>query len=332
MNSDGALITADNLPSMDGEVGAVSAVAREQSEIQAAIISAKRFPRDENAAYLKMIRSFERPSMAEAAEYRFPRGGKEITGPSVDLAREASRCWGNIRSGNRVVSIDDEFVHVKGYGYDLESNTYVETEDKFQKAIQRKTKQGQTIWIKPDERELRELVNRRAAICERNALLKLLPPDMVDDCVTRARETVRKAAAGELTQSREEAIRRLTLAFDRLGVTVAMLQGKLGHDLSLINETELGELRGIYKSVFDGNSTREEHFELQAKVQSEGAAELNASLRAVPGDVRPDVPSGESERGAAEIRKPEKTSLEKAQEKAAKMEAEYEARQGLKVK
>jgi len=79
------------------DVGGLAVISREQHEIQAAIISAKKFPRDENQAYAKAIKSVQRPSMAESATYNFPRGGKSISGPSVDLARELARCWGNIR-------------------------------------------------------------------------------------------------------------------------------------------------------------------------------------------------------------------------------------------
>lgn len=249
--------TADGL--VPSEVGGLSAVAREQSDIQAAIVSAKRFPRDETAAYTKIIKSCQRPSFAEGCTYSFPRGGAQISGPSVQLAREQARCWGNLRYGLRIVAETDDEVHIKGYALDVETNSLVEMEDRFRKKIQRK-RGGKTIWIEPDERDLRELVCRRGAICVRNSILQLLPPDITDDAVRQARRTMEQAAKGEIQQDRAGAIRRMALAFRDLGVTTEMLKGYLKHDVESIDEKELAELRGVYKSMLDGNSRREEHF------------------------------------------------------------------------
>lgn len=258
--------------------GDLAAATREQSEIQSAIVSAKRFPRDEAAAYTKIIKAFERPLLAESARYLFRRGKTEITGPSVDLARECARCWGNMRHGLRVVGLTETNVHIKGYALDLETNAYCEHEDQFAPLIQRKTDSGQTVWKKPDERDLRELISKRGAILVRNAILQLMPPDIVDAAMDKAAETMRRAAAGELNQNREDAVRRLALAFDRLGVNTDMLQKKLGHELSLVTEDELVELRTIWKSIHDGNSKREEHFTTPQKENADQTDDLNAKL------------------------------------------------------
>src|SRR5690606_40175898 len=132
----------------DREVGAAAAVAREEAEIKSAIFLARQFPRNEFAAYNKVIKACERPGLAEEAVYNFPRGGQRVSGPSVNLAREIARCWGNVRYGLRVVSVDEDMVHIRGYAYDLETNAHVEHEDKFEKLVYRKS-QG---WVKPDER------------------------------------------------------------------------------------------------------------------------------------------------------------------------------------
>lgn len=268
----------DLLPQENGlkpqEVGAVSAVAREQSEIQAAIISAKRFPRNETSATTKALKSFTRVTMAENAQYKFPRGGSTIVGPSVDCARELARCWGNIRYGIRLVSIDDEYIHIKGWAYDLESNNFTEHEDKFKKQVQRKI-DGKATWINTtDERDLRELINRRGAIQVRNCILELLPPDLIEDVCKAANGTLAKKAAGELKTDKDQTLKRMAFGFDRLGVSVDMIERKLGHSLDLITETELTDLNLIYKSISDGNSKREEHFEF------EESSTLNANLDA----------------------------------------------------
>lgn len=255
------------------DVGAVAVVAREQHEIQAAIIAAKKFPRNEHQAYEKIIKSMGRPSMAEASTYNFPRGKKKnkdgqwveniISGPSVDIAREAARCWGNFRYGVRIVKETEEKVQIKGYGLDLETNAYAEFEDEFAKKVQRKVwKDGEssTQWVTPDERDLRELINKRGALLERNCILKLIPSDIIDDAIAEAAKTLLKASKNELGANRDDAIKKLVTWFGGFGVNVLMIEEKLGHALTLINETEMTELRAIGKSIKDGNSQVSEHF------------------------------------------------------------------------
>ena len=257
------------------QAGTIAAMAREEGEIKGAIVQAKHFPRDEMAAYTKILKSCERPSFAEGARYLFPRSGQSVEGPSVNLAREIARCWGNIRYSLRVVSLDEETVHIKGVAIDLESNNSVEMEDKFARLVYRK-KGG---WVKPDERDLRELINRRGAICVRNALLQLMPPDVVDDALAKAKETLTKAARGEIKQDPQAAARRIVLAFSELGVAASHIRQRLGHDIPPINEKELVDLRAIYNGIKDGTAKASDSFVMNGeRAQSEGSAELNKEI------------------------------------------------------
>ena len=259
------------------EAGAASLVAREELEVKAAVYLARQYPRDEAAAFTKLMRACRRPRFAQEARYQFKRGNSIVSGPSVDLAREIARCWGNIRYGLRIVSVDAETVHIRGYAYDLETNAYVEHEDKFAKLIYRK----QGGWVVPDERELRELINRRGAILVRNAILQVVPSDVVDAAEEEVKRTMVKAAKGEIEQDREAAIRSVAVAFSEFGVTTDMLADYLGHPLDAITPDELADLRAIYKSIRDGNSRVAEHFDLNAGrgIPSESTEELNAVLR-----------------------------------------------------
>lgn len=262
------------------ESGAAAAVAREEAEMKSAIFLARQFPRDDAAAYTRIIKSCRRAGFAEGALYRFPRGGQQVEGPSVQLAREIARCWGNIRYGLRIVSVDAEMVHIRGYAHDLESNAYVEHEDKFARLVQRR-RGSRTEWVPPDERDLRELINRRGAILVRNAILQVVPSDVVENAIREVHSTLKRAAQGEIEQSREDAIRRLAVAFDAIGVSTEALEQYLGHPLDAISADEIADLRGVYKSIIDGNSRREDHFDLQAgrRVRTESNEELNARLK-----------------------------------------------------
>jgi hypothetical protein len=195
----------------------------------------------------------------------------------VDCARELARLWGNIRYGLRVVSLTDESVHIRGFAVDLETNSQSEYEDQFKRLVQRKQRDGETRWVEPDERDLRELIGRRGAILIRNAILSLLPPDLIESALATADKTLRGVASGELKSSREDVIKHLVGRFDNLGVSVAMLEGYLGHALADANADEVTELKGIGKSLADGVTKREDHFELQAI--PEGAKDGNALAR-----------------------------------------------------
>jgi hypothetical protein len=230
-----------------GELAPTQASALTEAEVKAAITVALRFPRDEARAYERLISACRRPGMAEDASYAFPRGGKEISGPTVYLAREAARVWGNIRHGVNVIADDEETRTIEAWAWDLESNTKVTAQDAFKKLIYRKD----GGWIKPDERDLRELTNRRAAILKRNCLLELLPPDMIDEARRVAVETV-KAAAGA---DPEAARRRIIDAFAKIAVTEKMLESRLGHSIRQASPDEIADLRQIYKAIADGTAT-----------------------------------------------------------------------------
>lgn len=243
------------------ELATTAAAASAQHEIQSAIIIAKRMPRNETQCFQKLMAASKRPSFAEDAEYRFPRGKKEdgttnyVTGPSVNLAREAARIWGNIRFGLAVVRDDDETRLIRGWAWDVETNTKVEVEDDFQKLIQRKQKGGETKWVVPDERDLRELTNRRGAILLRNAILQVLPKDLIEDAMMQCEETREQGATKDPDATRK----RLLVDFGDLNVTVEMLEKKLGHAFAQSTGKELADLRSICKSIQDGHTTWAEY-------------------------------------------------------------------------
>lgn len=239
-----------------GELAPTAAAAAAQFEIQSAIAIAKRFPRNEDQAFERLMKSAGRTSFADVAAYSFPRGGATVEGPSVNLAREAGRLWGNLRYGLEIVRDDEKSRQIRAFAWDLESNTKVTAEDEFAKLVQRKVRgTNRTEWIEPDERDLRELTNRRGAICLRNCLLQVLPDDLIEDALARCKETLRKGAQNDPDGARKKII----LGFSELNVTPEMLEKRLGHPLAECSPAEIAELRTIYRSIADGNSRWSEY-------------------------------------------------------------------------
>jgi hypothetical protein len=248
--------------------------AREQSEAQTQVFLALQKPRSDAAVYAKIMAQCERPNFAERSEYRYPRGGKAITGPSVYIAREVARIWGNIRYGVQIIYSDAQMVRLRGFAHDYETNVRDELEDDVQKIIQRKQSDGSTKWIDADEREFRELRNKCGAILVRNCILSILPSDLIDDAISQCRKTNKKAASGSLGQSREDQIRKLTVAFSKLGVSAAQLEKWATRKLSELTAEQITELRQIHSALKDGQSSAAEYFETAQIV----TANLNEAL------------------------------------------------------
>lgn len=228
------------------ELAQTSAEAAARYEMEGAIVMARRFPRSEDKAFASLIRSCGRASFAADCCYSFPRGGEKVEGPAVYLAREAARCWGNVRYGCDIIRDDADNRQIRGWAWDLETNTRVAAEDSFAKLVYRK-KGG---WIKPDERDLRELTNRRAAILIRNCILSIIPSDLIEDAVQEAKKTLQKGAAADPDAARKAVIK----AFASLGVPVEQLESYLQHSLAQSSPAEIADLRTVYKSIADGNS------------------------------------------------------------------------------
>lgn len=256
------------------EFGQSAQMVRAQQEVQGSIIVAKRFPRSEDAAYQKLISACKRTSFAEKAEYKFPRGGQTVSGPSAHIAREALRVWGNMQSGTEVIRDTDTERHIRSFAWDVENNTRKVAEATFKKKIFRK---GKGL-VDPDERDLREMTNRFAAINERNCILQLIPADVIEDAVREARKTLQ----AETERDPGAVKKRLISAFDDIHVPVAELEAYLGHSLDTCSSAELDDLRAIYSSIRDGNSIWGEYVEAKfgpSPVQASGNVAKNTQAK-----------------------------------------------------
>lgn len=233
------------------ELSTAHSSALAQHEIQSAILVAVRNPRDEDVAFEKLMKSSGRQTFAASAIYEFRRGAGMVKGPSVKLAREAARVWGNIRYGFDIIRDDEQSVHLRGWAWDMETNTKVSQDANFRKAIQRKDKvSGRTEYKTPDERDLRELVNKHGAIAERNCILKVIPPWLTEDAMIACRAT----STSGINQDIDGHRKKIILAFSHFGVGVKDLESYLGNELRLISADQLADLQEIWKSISDGNS------------------------------------------------------------------------------
>jgi len=105
----------------------------------------------------------------------FPVAGKRSRVRLWTVLGSSPGCGAICGMASVVVSLTDEHVHIRGFAIDLETNASTEYEDQFKRLVQRKGRDGETHWVQPDERDLRELIGRRGAILVRNAILSYTP-------------------------------------------------------------------------------------------------------------------------------------------------------------
>lgn len=120
-----------NRSTMPASVNA-GAVAIEQeraiAEAQGQLILAKKFPRDVNAAYAELMEACKLMAFASVAFYTVPQGGQKVTGPSIRLAEEIARVYGNFEFGHRELSRSEATPTTFGrseievYAWDKEKN------------------------------------------------------------------------------------------------------------------------------------------------------------------------------------------------------------------
>ena len=259
-------------PSVPKSEGAL--VSTEQfraiQEVQAAMIVAKRFPRDSNESYLRIMKACERKTLAKEAMYAYPRGGQQVTGPSIRLAEVLAQSWGNLNFGVRELSQANGESEVEAFAWDLETNT--KQVKVFRVPHTRKAKgKNETL---SDPRDIYEHVASQAARRLRACILGIIPGDIVDAAVDQCEKTLQKDE-----KPMEDRIRDMLVAFNEFGVSKEMIEARLLHKIEATIPPELSSLIKIYKSIKDGMSKREDWFVIKAPAApSETAESLTAEI------------------------------------------------------
>ena len=214
------------------------------AEVKARVVMARQFPRDQGQAYMTAMNSCKRKGLADVAIYRFPRGGGPVEGPSIRLAEELARCWGNIEYGIRELSRSEGKSEMMAFAWDMETNT-LSTQNFTVNHIRDKRGGGQRL---TDERDIYEVTANMGARRLRARILAVLPPELVDDAVAACMKT----RANEIGANLQDSIRKMMQAMSGLGVTGAMLTAYLGHDVMQSTPDEVNALRGVFEAIKNG--------------------------------------------------------------------------------
>lgn len=263
------------------ETNTAAAASMARANVEARFAIARHSPRDEDTARIRILRECDRPRFADVAEYSLPRAGKAITGPTIRFAEALARHFGNIAIESVVTFENEEQRLVRCTVTDLESNTTYGQDVAIEKTVERKnakpsddvlgtrvTSQGHSVYvIRASEADLLAKHNAQVSRAVRTLILRLVPGDLVDEAIDRARATLRKNDA----EDPQAAKRKVIDAFAGIGVMPAQLAEALGHSLDAVQPAELHELRGWFAAVRSGETTMSEII-AERKKPEEGAA------------------------------------------------------------
>lgn len=249
----------------------VAEEARAVEEIRASLTVAKRFPRNEVNAKTKIDESCSRYALAEIAIYSYPRGGQQVKGPSINLAKMLARNWGNIQCGVREIESTNDYTIVEAYAWDMETN--YRPSRIFKVKHERSTKRGNQVLT--DSRDIYELVANMGARRLRACILDLIPPEIVDNAVELCEKTLKNGDGTPIA----DRIVKLLKAFAELGVNREMIEIKLMHKVEVMDAQEFMEMQKIYMSIKDGYATRDKYFNLPTTESNNAATDLNNKLK-----------------------------------------------------
>lgn len=252
------------------------AVAIEQeraiAEAQGQLVLAKRFPRNENEAYAELMNACKIPAFAAVAFYSVPRAGGAVSGPSIRLAEEIARVYGNFEYGHRELSRDSTKSEIEVYAWDKQKNnrsirqiTVMHTRD---------TRNGQ-IPLR-DQKDIDDKIANVASKQVRGRILALMPKWLVEEAIQECRRTI----AGNNEEPVEARIRKMSQAFSKFGVTVKHLEGYLGHKLSETLLDEIPDLQGIFNAIREGTPPSEFFsVEMNAEENESTAAAITSAAK-----------------------------------------------------
>jgi len=241
------------------------ATSRAAQEVQAAMVVAKKFPRDINAAYARILQGCKRRALAEQSAYAYPRGGTKVTGPSIRLAEHLAQNWGNFESGVIELERRDGESLAMAYAWDLETNSRDVKVFTIEHVREKSEAKGGNQKLS-DPRDIYELVANQGARRKRACILALIPGDIVDAAEAECDKTLK----GDNTEPLIDRVRKMAAAFVEISVTTEMLEKRLGHVLDATNENELVSLRKVFSSLRDGMSKREDWFPTDPAEQPTG--------------------------------------------------------------
>ncbi len=254
---------------MAGETASGAVAAQAAAQVQARYVMAVRNPRDLDAVRQDLLKDCARPGFAATAEYAKPIGQGKVVGPSIRFVENALRRFRNVLIETPVIFDSPKTRIVRVRVTDLESNLTQEKDVAVEKTVERSkprptpelplgfissrenTSGGRTYLVLATDDEILGKENALISKSMRNAGLRILPGDLVEDAIAACRTTRQKADKADPDAARKQLID----AFAKLHVTVSDLKAYAGDDLAKLSPAQLDDLRSIWNAIKEGEVT-----------------------------------------------------------------------------
>ena len=240
-------------PATIGQATAVEQ-ARAEAEVKAAVVVAQQCPRDVAIARQQMIESCQQIELAQRAFFRYKRSGSQISGPSIHLAREAARCWGNVQYGIAELRRDDAAgeSEMMAFAWDVQTNT--RNSSTFIVPHARDTQNG-----RKDLTDLRDIYENNAnmgARRVREAIFATLPPWFTEQAKAVCTATLEQGDGTPLA----DRISGTIAGYEKAGITKRQLEDKVGLRAENWTAKDVAVLSVIWRSLVNRETTKEEEF------------------------------------------------------------------------
>ena len=221
--------------------GTVVEQSRAVAEVAAAVRVAQDNPRSESAARTAMLETCGRMSVADRAFYEVPNRG---AGPSIHLARELARIWGNVDYGVRELSRDDEAgeSEMQVWAWDQQTNSR-STRSFISPHVRMKQGSRQKLTDIGDIYLSNQNVGARAV---RECIFAVLPGWFVAEAEAACKATIKN---GDGTPVEDRIAAAIAKFEEEFGTTKAQLEEFIGSPSSRWKSPELVRLLRVYSSV-----------------------------------------------------------------------------------
>jgi hypothetical protein len=226
--------------------------ARAVAEVAAAVQVAQMYPRDERNAQLAILAACQRTGLAKRAFYDVPnRGGSQ---PSVHLARELARIWGNIDHGVRETHRDDDLgrSEVLAFAWDQQTNSrtsrsFIVPHVRMVKGKRSPLTDVSDIYLNNQNQGARAL---------RQCIFAIMPADIVAE----AQETCRKTLELGDGKPLQQRITEMVGAFVGLGVDVPRMEQRIGRKRGQWTNADVADMTITYGTIKRGEASADEAF------------------------------------------------------------------------
>jgi hypothetical protein len=280
-----ALPSDRNRPANISQATAVEQ-SRAVAEVQAAVVVAQQIPRDMDRALGDMRDSCGRTALANRAFYSVPNRG---AGPSVHLARELARTWGNIQYGVHELRRDDTAgeSEIQAFAWDLQTNTR-STRTFVVPHARMKGRARQALTDLGDVYLNNQNIGARAV---RECIFTVLPAWFTEEAQDTCKRTLEHGDGEPL----EQRLTKMTDAFKGIGITVKQLEDRLERKRGTWTASDVARMGVVFRSIQSGDADKDEEFPPVRVAAEDITARRPAAPAAAPTEdvqERPTEPEG----------------------------------------